>query len=538
MSSIKWKMAVLYMLLVVVVMTSQGVLILLNLRANAYQEVYRKSEYTADRIIDMLSMQELDRSVRVETIFGEVLTSLMIETVNTDSLSGSETSVYLLSDQGKLLYARKSNLSEADLASRAIITVVSGGKLDNLYVHTSVTGKSSVGDYAVGFDMPESDTSYILFIRQSMEDVQENLRRTTLIIVLVTMVGIIVAGFLGYLLAVSISSPILKLTQKTQALAEGTRAESIRSENGIPSEKAEDEHHAATMPSGEEKLIETSPISGDELDILEVNFDDMAKELTESIRDLKAMEQMQKDFVANVSHELRTPVTTIKSYSETLLDSDLEETNLTREFLSVIAHEANRMTALIADLLELSKMDAHQVKAAGKPIEVGRLLRQDLIDLTWDARQKQQEIRWSEEMDLVEEEVGEFPWPREEYWILGESRRIDQVIRNLLTNAIKYSPEGSVIRGGITLSEGEVCVWIRDEGIGIAREHQEKIFNRFYRVDKARSRSMGGTGLGLAIAKETTELYGGRIYLDSHPGEGSTFYLAFPEAPEVDKDAD
>lgn len=528
MSSIKWKMAVLYMLLVVVVMTSQGVLILMNLRANAYQEVYRKSEYTADRIIDMLSMQEPERGQGPESIFGEVLTSLMIETVNTDSLSGSETSVYLLNDQGKLLYARKESLSEADLASRAIITVLSGGSLDNLYVHTSVTEKVTVGDYAVRFEMAQNDRSYILFIRQSMESVQENLRRTTLIIVLVTLVGIIVAGFLGYLLAVSIASPILKLTQKTQALAEGTRQESetspVKAEEGAES-------------SEETESLEAT-VTGDELDILEVNFDDMARELTASIRDLKAMEQMQKDFVANVSHELRTPVTTIKSYSETLLDSDLEDGALTREFLSVIAHESNRMTALIADLLELSKMDAHQVKAAGKPIEVGRLLRQDLIDLTWDARQKQQEIRWSEEMDLVEEEEGEFPWPREEFWILGESRRIDQVIRNLLTNAIKYSPEGSVIRGGIALSDGEVCVWIRDEGIGIAPEHQEKIFNRFYRVDKARSRSMGGTGLGLAIARETTELYGGRIYLESRIGEGSTFYLAFPEAPEVDKDAE
>lgn len=517
MSSIKWKMAVLYMLLVVIVMTGQGALILFNLRANAYQEAYQKSEYTADRVVDMLSVRGMGNGQGPESVFGEVLTSLMIETVNTTSTGGSETSVYLLDDKGKLLYSRKGDLTAADLASRAVISAMSGNTMDYLYVHTSVSDGTTVGDYCKPFELPTNDQHYMIFIRQSMESVRSSLRHTTLIITVVTLIGIVVAGFLGYLLAVSISTPILKLTKKTQELAEGTRQEAKSTEGDAIDE-------------------EDSRDAGDELDLLEVNFDDMARELTTSIRNLQAMEQMQKDFVANVSHELRTPVTTIKSYSETLLDSDMEDPELSRQFLGVISHEANRMTALIADLLELSKMDAHQIKAKGKPMEVGALLRQDMIDLTWEAEQKQQTLAWDETMPLDMGEEGEFPWPVEEYWILGESRRIEQVIRNLLTNAIKYSPEGARIRGGITLSEGKVCLWIRDNGIGISEEDLPKIFNRFYRADKARSRSMGGTGLGLAIAKETTELYGGEIRVESTLGKGSTFYLSFPEAPEVEKD--
>ncbi|MCF0135450.1 MAG: hypothetical protein HUJ69_03405 [Lachnospiraceae bacterium] len=518
MRSIKWKMAVLYVLLVVIVMTGQGALILYNLRANAYGEVYQKSVYSADRIIDMLSVKDIREQEGPESVFGEVLTALLIETGSTAVSGRSETSVYLFSEDGRLLYSRR---EEAAPTSRTLITVLAGERVEELYVHKLTENGLSVGDYALSFELPQNHKQYILLVRQSMEAVRERLQSYTIIIFLVTLLGMIVAGFLGYLLAVSISDPILKLTEKTQELSAGARSE--QEEKAVP---------------GEEEPGEKVTEFGDELDILEVNFDDMARELTTSIRELKAMEQMQKEFVANVSHELRTPVTTIKSYSETLLDSDLQDSELIRQFLTIIAHESDRMAALIADLLELSRMDAHQVSVQAKPTEVGNLLRQDMMDMFREAEQKHQKIIWDEVVPIDEDESGEFPWPSGEFWILAGGRRIEQVIRNLLTNAIKYSPEHTVIRGGIALSEGAVCLWIRDEGIGISPEDQQRIFNRFYRVDKARSRSMGGTGLGLAIAKQTTELYGGRIWVESTPGEGSTFYLLFPEAPEVDRDVE
>lgn len=518
MGSIKWKMAVLYMLLVVTVMIGQGALILYNLRAEAYKEVYQESEYLADRLVDMLYVCDMHPDEGAEDYFGDILTSLMIENVNIETEAGSDTSVYLLSEDGKVLYDAKNNLTAADLASRAIITVRSGEVMNDVHIQSAGQDGNQVADYALSFVMPQNHETYIIFIRQSLTAVRQNLRSATFIIMQVTVVGVVISGFLGYLLAASISNPIQRLTLKTQELANGPLVQQAqKTEESRDAEEQKDE-------------------KGDELDILEVNFDDMASELTASIRNLQAMEQMQKDFVANVSHELRTPVTTIKGYVDTLLDSELDNPELTRQFLGVVAHESDRMTALITDLLELSKMDAQQAEPVRRPVEMGQLLRQNLIDMEWDAMTKRQTIEWADEMTLdpVDEE-GEFPWPSGEFWILAEGRRIDQVIRNLLVNAMKYSPEGSLIQGGIVLSEGEVFIWIKDNGIGIAEEDQEKIFNRFYRVDKARSRSMGGTGLGLAIAKETTELYGGRIWVESEPGKGSTFYLAFPEAPEVAK---
>ena len=261
----------------------------------------------------------------------------------------------------------------------------------------------------------------------------------------------------------------------------------------------------------------------------------MAHELSSSILELQEMEKMQKEFVANVSHELRTPITTIKSYVETILDSDMEDPEMTRHFLSVVDQESDRMTALVADLLELSKLDSHQARLILKPVDLSELLYRDLSDMSFSAGRKKQTIAWAEDMKVLETDVGErLPRPSDSFVIMGEPRRLDQVFRNLLTNAIKYSPENSLITAGVYRVEdkGEIRVMIKDQGIGISKEDQENIFLRFYRVDKARSRSMGGTGLGLAIAKEITELHNGKIWVESEPGEGSVFWTAFPEVKD------
>ncbi len=508
-------MATLYMLLVVTVMIGTGVLILFTLRTNSYREVYQQSEYTAERLVDVLSVQEIQSSQEVETVFSDVALSLAIENASSTASSGTVMSVYLLDRQGSLLYSRKEPLSDSDLSSRAIMMALSGEVMDELYIHETVAGEQA-GDYALRFTLPQVGDDYVLFIRQNLEAVQRSLSSMTLLIVLITSIGIVVAGFMGYLLAVSISKPIERLTKKTKELAEGA----VASDPTLEKEPKE------------ENVKQTS---GDELDLLEDHFDDMAREMTRSIRELQSMEQMQKEFVANVSHELRTPITTVKSYVETLLDSDLEDPELTKRFLTVVSHEADRMTALVTDLLELSKMDSHQVETVRKPVEMGALLRQTMADMEWDAASKGQHILWSEEMVLSTEEEEDYSLlrlPADTFWILGDTGRLEQVLRNLLTNAIKYSPQGALIEGSVQKKDGMVIVAVKDNGIGISPEDQEHIFDRFYRVDKARSRSMGGTGLGLAIAKQTTELFGGKIYVKSALKEGSTFYLEFPEAAE------
>ncbi|MBO6159828.1 MAG: HAMP domain-containing protein [Firmicutes bacterium] len=512
MNSIKWKMAMLYALLVVAVMIFSGVLIMLTFRNAEYRKVFQECEYTAERIVDALFVQDLETEEEVAEAFGDTVTSLLIETVNSEAAEGTEKTVYLLSGMGQLLYSRRENVLPQELSSRAVIDARSGHIQDELYIHASFDGTGQIADYAYLFQIPSGGESYVILIRQSMEMVRRSLTRITYIILLITLVGILVAGVMGYFLATTISRPILRLTRKSQELASG-HLEKAASEETDPAELYE----------------------SDELGQLEVHFDEMAHELSSSILELQEMEKMQKEFVANVSHELRTPITTIKSYVETILDSDMEDPEMTRHFLSVVDQESDRMTALVADLLELSKLDSHQARLILKPVDLSELLYRDLSDMSFSAGRKKQTIAWAEDMKVLETDVGErLPRPSDSFVIMGEPRRLDQVFRNLLTNAIKYSPENSLITAGVYRVEdkGEIRVMIKDQGIGISKEDQENIFLRFYRVDKARSRSMGGTGLGLAIAKEITELHNGKIWVESEPGEGSVFWTAFPEVKD------
>jgi len=517
MGSIRWKMATLYILLACTVMIGSGVFILLSFRDQSYKEVYQECEYTADRIIDMLSVQEIEDEEALKKLFGETATALVIESVNSDTASGSEKQLYLLSAGGEVLYARNETSREA-LASRALVSVQAGEAMTEVYAHEDYTSGEQVADYAVLFTLPQTADTYILMIRQSLVSVTRSLSNMTRIILIVTAIGIFIAGALGFFLAESISRPIVSLTQKTQELASG--------------------HLEAALPK-ETDEGEKRQTSSDELGELELNFDEMARELSTSIIELKAMEEMQKEFVANVSHELRTPITTIKSYVETILDSDMEDKEMTRHFLTVVDKESDRMTALIQDLLELSKMDAHQEKLVLRPVELGLMLHRNMEYLSFEAGKKQQDLDWEKDVLLLEEpEVGEkYPVPAADFYVNGDPRRIEQVVRNLMTNAIKYTPEKGHIRIGIYRDEEEVRIKVRDDGIGISEEDQKKIFERFYRVDKARSRSMGGTGLGLSIARQIVELHDGSIWVESEIGQGSTFWVAFPAYLPEDEEA-
>lgn len=507
MGSIKWKMATLYMILVVTVMAGCGAFILYNLRNNAYQDAFKEVDYTAERIIDVLSIESGDNWKDPSKIFGEVLTTVMMESVNVEGEESTNKIICLLDREGNLLYNREKALSQTDVSSRAVMDAQTGVKPDSLYIHIDYSQRQ-VGDYARSFTLSQTEESYIIFIRLSMNSVQDSIRNATNIIFVSTALGIMVAGVLGYYFAVNISNPILRLTRKTQQLASGQLME-VNKE---------------AVPAKEEE-------SKDELVRLETHFDHMAQELSGMILELQQMEELQKEFVANVSHELRTPITTVKSYVETILDGEIEDPQLTKQFLQVVSKESDRMAALISDLLELSKMDSRQMQLKKVPVEMGQLLLDSMLRFEWEAGKKRQHIVWAPDMDIrwQEETGGELSALPEEFWVQGESRRIEQVLRNLLTNAMKYSPEDSVIEAGLYRESGEILVMIRDSGIGISAEDQKWIFDRFYRVDKARSRAMGGTGLGLSIAKELMELHGGRIWVNSELGQGSEFWLAFPE---------
>ncbi len=233
----------------------------------------------------------------------------------------------------------------------------------------------------------------------------------------------------------------------------------------------------------------------------------------QDVTEHKKLEEMQKEFVANVSHELRTPLTTIKSYAETLLEGALDDRETAERFLGVINHEGDRMTALVQDLLELSKLDNSQIQFSMNDINLEHIVADSVDKYIIHSDKKRQSMMYH---------PPSFPCR-----IIGDGNRVEQVIKNIISNAVKYSQEEALIEISVKDSGKYYNVCVSDNGMGISKEDLKRIFDRFYRVDKARSREMGGTGLGLAIAKEIMEFHGGKIEVTSEVGKGTTFELYF-----------
>ncbi|ANF95051.1 cell wall metabolism sensor histidine kinase WalK [Paenibacillus bovis] len=235
----------------------------------------------------------------------------------------------------------------------------------------------------------------------------------------------------------------------------------------------------------------------------------------QDVTDQEKLEGARREFVANVSHELRTPLTTIKSYTEALEDGALDERALAERFIGVIRNETQRMIRLVSDLLHLSRLDSSEAMMRKQRTNVLELL-EDTIDRFF-VQMKQKDIRSSIDM---QPEVGSV-------WI--DRDQMDQVLDNLVSNALKYTPDGGSIKlAARCTNDGMLALSVEDTGIGIPKQDLGRIFERFYRVDKARSRNMGGTGLGLSIAREMVRAHDGTIELDSELGQGTTVTVMLP----------
>jgi two-component system phosphate regulon sensor histidine kinase PhoR len=233
------------------------------------------------------------------------------------------------------------------------------------------------------------------------------------------------------------------------------------------------------------------------------------------ITELRRLERIRREFVANVSHELKTPVTAIKGFIETLRESALDDPEQAEHFLDIVARHADRLHAIIEDLLSLSRLE----QGAG----TSELHRHEEV-LAWVLQNAAQDCAPKAEARQVALDVACEPALRAQI----NAPLVRQAIVNLLDNAINYSKEGGTVWLTATRGENEVAVQVRDEGVGIPREHLPRIFERFYRVDKARSREHGGTGLGLAIVKHIALAHGGQVSVTSTVGEGSTFTMHLP----------
>jgi two-component system phosphate regulon sensor histidine kinase PhoR len=224
---------------------------------------------------------------------------------------------------------------------------------------------------------------------------------------------------------------------------------------------------------------------------------------------LESLERIRREFVANVSHELRTPLTSILAAVETLLDADVSDPDDARRFAEIIRRQSARMGALIDDLTDLSLIETGAVSLHRAPLDATEAIREVAEQL---AREVDVRVEVSRPLTLR-----------------ADRRRLEQMLTNLIENAIKFNRDGGSVRihGGV--EDGKPVIRVTDTGPGIAAEHQERVFHRFYRVDAGRSRALGGTGLGLSIVKHLMRLHDGTVRLDSELGKGSTFTLEFPE---------
>ena len=235
------------------------------------------------------------------------------------------------------------------------------------------------------------------------------------------------------------------------------------------------------------------------------------------VTQLRRLENLRKDFVANVSHEIKTPLTAIKGFVETLHQGNVDEPEESERFLGIIQKHVDRLSSIIDDLLSLSRIEQEDERQAiefeNKPIK-------DIFESAVQICRSKAEEKKIDLHLACEENLSSYMDPT----------LLEQAVVNLLDNAIKYSEPNSAIHLTANLSDSEVKIIVEDQGIGIAKKHLSRLFERFYRVDKARSRKLGGTGLGLAIVKHIAQAHGGQVTVKSTAGKGSTFTIHLPKS--------
>ncbi|MCL2187828.1 MAG: cell wall metabolism sensor histidine kinase WalK [Defluviitaleaceae bacterium] len=478
-NSIKLKLMVIYISVVLIVMAVSGTFMLRQVRQMEYDLAEENLRALAD-LVNAFVVQPNPRAQFIDTPAWD-----MIHT--TDDIK-----VVLMSDLG------------IGIAPAGFV----GWRVNDHSISWAMSGLEGFSVGRVGMDLNDNEVQWLSFAmpvdhpegrviintRMSTEDVNARLNQLTGILLIAVFVVLVLTLVAWFFLADTLARPIIGMARVARGMAAGDLSKKI-------------------------------PVnSGDEIGVLAKNFNYMTDEISRHLEQQKKMDEARKEFVANVSHELRTPLTNIRSYTETLIDGAMEDPVMARKFLEIVDEEAKRMTALVTDLLELSRIDAKRGELELDVVDLLGLVRLTLRQCQVLAEQKNQLLWFNDAKDSC--------------FILANATRISQVITNVLSNAIKYSGERTTIHVMISSDEMHHRVSIRDEGMGIPPEDLTHIFERFYRVDKARSRAMGGTGLGLAIAKEIMEEHGGTITATSTVGEGTTMVLKFKRAENEDETSD
>jgi len=350
----------------------------------------------------------------------------------------------------------------------------------------ALTGNSRLNymDVAVPIISDNAGTGYVVYILDNKQTVQSLNMEIFSLILQAVIIGFVISIVISLIISKTLLSPIRGMTTAAEAMADGDFSRKIRVE------------------------------SADEIGILAKTFNDMAAQIETMLEELKKAEMLRREFVANVSHELRTPLTSIRTYSETLYDTKDIPKDKEEEFLRVIINESDRMTKIVQDLLELSRFDSGTSTLSVGRFSMERSIRDVYAAIALEAKRHNQELNLELEWRLPS--------------IKGDRARIEQVLMNIMSNALKYTPDGGKVDIFCGSSDNDVWVRIDDTGVGIPPEDLTRIFDRFYRVEKARSRGAGGTGLGLSIAKEIVTKHGGDINVDSELGVGTSVKITLP----------
>lgn len=492
---------------------------------------------------------------------------------------------YILDGEGRFVDGSNPNLSVT--RTRNIIAAMAGE------AGTRSSVSDSVMDIAVPLDHDGNGTvDYIVYIADDKQEISDLSWRFFQIVMQAMMFGLLAAILLSFLLSKTITTPIERITEGARSIAEGNFDQDlgVQSSDEIGELTRSFNYMARRLKTtvgevqGERdklntlflhmtdgvaafttdgRLIHMNPATENLLGVRmqdSLTFDEMFEDLEmvgsdetamrtfltseitrrgrvlsvtlapygaldgkggviavlHDITEQRRLDDARREFVANVSHELRTPLTNIRSYTETLLDAAGDiPLDTEKQFLGVISSESERMARIVTDLLTLSRLDYGRMELRMTRFSLSTLLHKVADAMKFTAEDSGHELTVDAPDSLPE--------------ITGDRERIEQVVVNILSNAVKYTPSGGHIR--LAACEGEkntVRITVQDDGIGIPAEDVPRLFERFYRVDKARSRAAGGTGLGLAIAKEIVEKHGGHIELASEYGKGTTVHITLP----------
>jgi two-component system phosphate regulon sensor histidine kinase PhoR len=326
----------------------------------------------------------------------------------------------------------------------------------------------------------------VVRLAMPLSEVQLEMQAIYRAVLLGAVVALVIALTVAYFLSRSMTTPIREMKEIAGRLADGDFSRKVRVK------------------------------SPDELGELAKSLNTMAGELQLKMENLKRMDRVRTDFVANVSHELKTPLTLIKGYIETLEDKVINDTKKAGRFISIIKDHADRLSNIIDDLLSLSELELSRDSIVKSEFDLKSLIDDIVLGFGHALAAKQQK--------LTLEVQGQ------DFKISADRDKIEQVFVNLIDNSIKYTGESGKIEICLDRQNGEFVVTVEDSGIGIPREDLDRVFERFYRVDKARSRQLGGTGLGLGIAKHIVLAHKGEIHIESDINRGTKVFVTLPRA--------